>query len=90
MTKLVELKKKITKFDFEIDKPEIILPKSLDYNGYIFIKRFKNIQQIDNEYLLGVLNSCLKANKLLNTQTITKKEFENILKDFDPTKDDVL
>ena len=90
LTKLVELKKKITKFDFEIDKPEIILPKSLDYNGYIFIKRFKNIQQIDNEYLLGVLNSCLKANKLLNTQTITKKEFENILKDFDPTKDDVL
>lgn len=90
LAKLVDLKKKIKKFVFEIDKPEETVPNSLHYNGYTFVKRFKNVKQINNEYLLEILNSCLKANKTINTQTITKKELENILKDFDSTKEDVV
>lgn len=83
LKKLVELRKGIKKFIFDITEPIKIVPNSLNYNGYAFVKRFKNIKKIDNEYLYSVLNSCIKSKKEINTETITKKDLEEILKGFD-------
>lgn len=83
LKKLIELRKGIKKFVFDVSEPIEIIPNSLNYNGYTFVKRFKNIKRIDNEYLYSVLNSCIKSKKEINTETITKKDLEGILKDFD-------
>ena len=84
LMELVKLSKKIKKFAFDITEPIEISPNSLNYNDYVFVKRFKNIKRIDNEYLRSVLNSCIKAKKEINTETITKKGLEEVLKDYDP------
>ena len=80
--KLLELTKSIKPFSFNI-KEIPIKPKSLSYNGYNFIKRFKNVKNINNDYLYGLLKSCLKANAKIETDTITKEELSKILKEYD-------
>lgn len=82
IAKLVELRKKIKHFSFDVVETPVE-PTSLSYNGYNFIKRFKNVQKIDNDYLNGLLKSCLKANKEIDTENITKAELSKILKDYD-------
>lgn len=82
IAKLVELRKKIKHFSFDVVETPVE-PTSLSYNGYNFIKRFKNVQKIDNDYLNGLLKSCLKANKEIDTENITKAELSEILKDYD-------
>lgn len=90
LRKLVELKRDIKKFSFDITQPHEIVPNALNYNGYKFVKRFKNVKRIDNEYLYSVLNSCIKFKKEINTETITKKELGEILKDFDASTSEPL
>ena len=85
IAKLVELRKKIKHFSFDVVETPVE-PTSLSYNGYNFIKRFKNVQKIDNDYLNGLLKSCLKARKEINTETITKAALSEILKDYDDAK----
>lgn len=82
IAKLVELRKKIKHFSFDVIGTPVETA-SLSYNGYNFIKRFKNVQKIDNDYLNGLLKSCLKANKGIDTENITKAELSEILKDYD-------
>lgn len=83
IAKLVSLKEKIKSFDFDLKEDVKVEISTLNYNGYNFIRRFKNAKKIDNNYLNEILASCLKNNKTINTETITQDEFtNNILKDY--------
>lgn len=83
--KLVELAKSIKLFSFNI-KEIPVKPNSLSYNGYNFIKRFKNVRNINNDYLSGLLKSCLKANTKIETDNITKEKLIEILKEYDSSE----
>lgn len=83
IAKLVYLKQKIKKFEFDLKEDVKVEISTLNYNGYNFIRRFKNVKKINNEYLNEILSSCLKSNKSINTETITLDDFvDNILKDY--------
>ena len=83
IAKLVSLKQKIKKFEFNLKEDVKVEISTLNYNGYNFIRRFKNAKKISNEYLNEILSSCLKNNKSINTETITLDDFvDNILKDY--------
>lgn len=83
IAKLVFLKQKIKKFEFNLKEDVKVEISTLNYNGYNFIRRFKNAKKISNEYLNEILSSCLKNNKSINTETITLDDFvDNILKDY--------
>lgn len=82
IAKMVELSKKIKPFSFGIEKTDIN-PNELKYGDYRFIKRFKGVKVIDNDYLSNVLKSCLKANSEIETDTITKEKLGESIKEYD-------
>ena len=79
---LLILRKEIKEFSFDVKEKIEIMPSTLNYNGYNFIRRFKNARVINNDYLNSILSSCLKGSKIINTSTITEEELANALKDY--------
>lgn len=82
IAELINLRRNIKKFAFDISGNIDVESSSLNYNEYKFIKRFKDAQVINNKYLENILSLCLKRNKKINTSTITESELAKNLKDY--------
>lgn len=83
IAELVELSKKIKPFSFDIEAIRAN-PTELKYGDYRFVKRFKGVKVIDNNYLSDVLKSCLKVNSEIKTDTITKEKLAESIKEYNP------
>ena len=58
ISELVLLKRKIKKEDFTITEPIKVESAELIYGDYKFVRRFRNVNLISNEYLCSVLKEC--------------------------------
>ncbi|MGM9899741.1 MAG: hypothetical protein ACI32E_04070 [Bacilli bacterium] len=81
ISNLLVLKRNIKKFEFSIDDEVDVKPNSLIYDDYNFIKRFKNVQKINNEYLEDILCRVLKHNFKIDTSKITESDLNDNIKD---------
>lgn len=81
ISNLIVMKRKIKEFDFCIDKEINVEVNSLKYDEYSFIKRFKNVKVINNEYLENIINRVLKYNKKIDTSQITEDELNEFIRD---------
>ena len=80
---LLYLKSNIKPHKFSIDNPIKANFSKLVYSNYSFVRRFKNVRVISNDYLDSVLSRCLKNNKKIDILNITIGSFKNdILKDY--------
>lgn len=81
ISNLLVLKRNIKKFEFSIDDEVDVKPNSLIYDDYNFIKRFKNVKKINNEYLEDILCRVLKHNFKIDTSKITESDLNDNIKD---------
>lgn len=82
ISSLVKRKREIKAFAFDNTIDVKVNPNVEKYNDYSFVKRFKNVKEINEEYLNSILKTCLKKNKIIDINTITKKELTEIIKDY--------
>ena len=81
IAELIKLKRNIYKFEFDIKEEIPVVPNQLKYHEYNFIRRFKGIQKVNNEYLNLVLSSVLKSGEIIDSSIITEDNLNDIIKD---------
>lgn len=81
ISNLLVLKRNIKKFEFSIDEEVDVKPNSLIYDEYNFIKRFKNVKKINNNYLEDILCRVMKTNFKIDTSKITESDLYNNIRD---------
>ena len=78
IAELINLENKIKKYKFDIDE-EKILPNKLNYGEYIFVKKFKNLSILNNDYLEELLRRVLKKGKRIDTSKITQEKLKEMI-----------
>lgn len=78
IAELINLENNIKKYKFDIDE-EKILPNKLNYGEYIFVKKFKNLSILNNDYLEELLRRVLKKGKRIDTSKITQEKLKEMI-----------
>lgn len=81
ISNLVFNKRQIKHFSFD---QKIKIPVKAEitiFDEYSFVRRFKNVKEINKDYLESILNRILKKNCIIDTEIITEMDLQNYIKD---------
>ncbi len=80
ISNLIILKRNIKMFKFDLLEEIEVNSNMLRYGEYQFVKRFKNVTKITNNYLDSILKRTLKSNFIIDTERITESELNEMIK----------
>lgn len=79
IVKLLNYKLKMKEYDFIVKEPLKVEPVSLPFGEYKFVKRFKNIKEINTSYLISLIERVCKRNNTIDIDAITENKLREIL-----------